>query len=171
MENDKFDEDEEINEEKNSILNRVNKKMEIKSNQTDNLDFGKNNQNNSVIFLERFKNSKNFNILSKNEKKCIMSIPQEEQNNIILILDEIQQLKNTNININIEKYPTLIINQNLKEKNLEDIFPNFHILIENESKEEIEKRKNNFKNLNYFNGTINLNPLTDYISQCEIFQK
>ena len=114
---------------------------------------------NSIIIPEKIKNCKLFS-----------SLLEEQKNYITSILKDIKIFKSKQKNIinDIDKYPTIKIDLNQKEKTLDNLINNFSDKIKNENKEDIEKRKHHFINHIYFEGMIETNPLLELIPECEI---
>ena len=114
---------------------------------------------NSIIIPEKSKNSKLFSSLLEEQKNYITSILKDIK---------IFKAKQKNIINDIDKYPTIKIDVNQKEKTLDDLINNFSDKIKNENKEDIEKRKHYFINHIYFEGMIETNPLLELIPECKI---
>ena len=96
----------------------------------------------------------------------------EEQKKLEIILDEIINFRNQKDELNnneIEKYKVINVDFNHKEKTLDDLIPDISSKIENnETSEKIEKRKHNFTEHKYFEGSITENHLLYLYQDCKI---
>ena len=104
------------------------------------------------------------------DSKLFMSLSEEQKNDILSIINDIKNLKSKDNNIkdiNIDKYPTIILDFNQKEEKLDDIIPNFKSIIK-QNENEIEKRKHNFISHNYFEWIIEASPLLELVPECNI---
>ena len=109
-------------------------------------------------------------IEKKKKSKIFMSLSEEQKNDYLSIMNDITNLKSEDNNIkdiDIEKYPTIILDFNQKEETLDDIIPNFKNIIK-QNENEIEKRKHNFISHNYFEWIIEASPLLELIPECKI---
>ena len=80
-------------------------------------------------------------IEQKKNSKIFMSLSEEQKNDFLSIINDITNLKSENNNIkdlDIEKYPTIILDMNQKEETLDDIIRNFKRIIK-QNENEIEK--------------------------------
>lgn len=99
-----------------------------------------------------------------------MSLSEEQKNDYLYIINDIKNLKSKDNNIkdiDIDKYPTIVLDLNQKEETLDDIIPNFKKIIK-QNENEIEKRKHNFISHNYFEWIIEASPLLELIPECKI---
>ena len=175
-----FNEKNEENNNKNNleateevIIEDENKNKEIKDNSNKQENSDKNNASSELEISEKAEiESKKSEKNNKKEKKNSVDIAKEEQKKLEIILDEIINLRNNKDELNnneIEKYKVINVDFNHKEKTLDDLIPDISSKIENnETSEKIEKRKHNFMEHKYFEGSITENHLLYLYQDCKI---
>ena len=159
-------------EEKENKINEVEeeKKEEIEKEEKENKinEIEEKKEENSIC-IQSENSIKPIDKKNKNSK-IFMSLSEEQKNDYLYIINDIKNLKSKDNNIkdiDIDKYPTIVLDLNQKEETLDDIIPNFKKIIK-QNENEIEKRKHNFISHNYFEWIIEASPLLELIPECKI---
>ena len=159
-------------EEKENKINEVEeeKKEELEKEEKENKinEIEEKKEENSIC-IQSENSIKPIDKKNKNSK-IFMSLSEEQKNDYLYIINDIKNLKSKDNNIkdiDIDKYPTIVLDLNQKEETLDDIIPNFKKIIK-QNENEIEKRKHNFISHNYFEWIIEASPLLELIPECKI---
>ena len=117
-------------------------------------------------------NNQENNAINANGNKSVDDLSVEQKTSLKNIVEKITDFRNQKQEINkdeLEKFQTINLDFNYKEKSLGDLIPSLKSKIEdNETSNEVEKRKHDFLEHIYFEGGISTNPLLDLVSYCKI---